>query len=403
MEMISVQQAEEIVLSQYQDYGKENISYDLVIGRVLAEDILADRDLPPFDRPTVDGIAIRFTSYEEGFRSFNMKAIQSAGETSVAIDSEDQCIEIMTGAALDSTVDTVIRYEDITVDNGIATININIEKGQNIHLKGKDKKAGEILVKANQVITPAIIGIAASVGKTSLWVKKLPKIAIISTGDEMISPELTPTSFQLRRSNGVTISSVLEKYKIKADLIHLNDDYEEIKKELSNYIDIYDILLMSGGVSMGKFDYLPQVCEELGIKKLFHKIKQRPGKPFWFGKSQNQKLLFAFPGNPVSVFMCLHRYFIPWLERSLEIPQSSPLYAILENDIEFPFSLQYFAQTKLQINKQGQLIANIVDTNGSGDFSHLAETNAFVELPLEQNTFRKGEVYKVWQYSFLNL
>ncbi|OPC59317.1 molybdopterin molybdenumtransferase MoeA [Elizabethkingia bruuniana] len=401
--MISVQQAEEIVLSQYQDYGKESISYDLVIGRVLAEDILADRDLPPFDRPTVDGIAIRFTSYEEGFRSFNIKTIQSAGETSVAIDSEDQCIEIMTGAALDSTVDTVIRYEDITVDNGIATININIEKGQNIHLKGKDKKAGEILVKANQVITPAIIGIAASVGKTSLWVKKLPKIVIISTGDEMISPELTPTAFQLRRSNGVTISSVLEKYKIKADLIHLNDDYEEIKKELSNCIDIYDILLMSGGVSMGKFDYLPQVCEELGIKKLFHKIKQRPGKPFWFGKSQNQKLVFAFPGNPVSVFMCLHRYFIPWLERSLEIPQSSPLYAILENDIEFPFSLQYFAQTKLQINKQGQLIANIVDTNGSGDFSHLAETNAFVELPLEQNTFRKGEVYKVWQYSFLNL
>ena len=401
--MISVQQAEEIVLSQYQDYGKESISYDLVIGRVLAEDILADRDLPPFDRPTVDGIAIRFTSYEEGFRSFNIKAIQSAGETSVAIDSEDQCIEIMTGAALDSTVDTVIRYEDITVDNGIATININIEKGQNIHLKGKDKKAGEILVRANQVITPAIIGIAASVGKTSLWVKKLPKIVIISTGDEMISPELTPTSFQLRRSNGVTISSVLEKYKIKADLIHLSDDYEEIKKELLNCIDTYDILLMSGGVSMGKFDYLPQVCEELGIKKLFHKIKQRPGKPFWFGKSQNQKLVFAFPGNPVSVFMCLHRYFIPWLERSLEIPQSSPLYAILENDIEFPFSLQYFAQTKLQINKQGQLIANIVDTNGSGDFSHLAETNAFVELPLEQNTFRKGEVYKVWQYSFLNL
>ncbi|AJW62046.1 Molybdopterin molybdenumtransferase [Elizabethkingia miricola] len=401
--MISVQQAEEIVLSQYQDYGKESISYDLVIGRVLAEDILADRDLPPFDRPTVDGIAIRFTSYEEGFRSFNIKTIQSAGETSVAIDSEDQCIEIMTGAALDSTVDTVIRYEDITVDNGIATININIEKGQNIHLKGKDKKAGEILVKANQVITPAIIGIAASVGKTSLWVKKLPKIVIISTGDEMISPELTPTAFQLRRSNGVTISSVLEKYKIKADLIHLNDDYEEIKKELSNCIDIYDILLMSGGVSMGKFDYLPQVCEELGIKKLFHKIKQRPGKPFWFGKSQNQKLVFAFPGNPVSVFMCLHRYFIPWLEKSLGIPQSSPLYAILGNDIEFPFSLQYFAQVKLQINEQGQLIANIVDTNGSGDFSHLAETNAFVELPLEQNIFRKGEVYKIWKYSFLNL
>lgn len=401
--MINVQQAEDIILSQYQDYGKESIAYQLALGRVLAEDILADLDLPPFDRPTVDGIAIRFTSYEKGNRTFAIKAVQSAGEASVAIDSEDQCIEIMTGAALDSTVDTVIRYEDITVSNGIATINIDIRKGQNIHLKGKDKKAAEILVKANQIITPAIIGIAASVGKTSLQVKKIPKIIIISTGDEMITPELVPEAFQLRRSNGITIQSVLEKYKIAADHLHLNDDYEEIKNELIRCIDQYDILLMSGGVSMGKFDYLPQVCEELGIEKSFHKIKQRPGKPFWFGKSQNQKLVFAFPGNPVSVFICLHRYFIPWLEKSLGIPQSSPLYAILGNDIEFPFSLQYFAQVKLQINEQGQLIANIVDTNGSGDFSHLAETDAFVEFPLEQNIFRKGEIYKIWKYSFLNL
>ncbi|WP_260232549.1 molybdopterin molybdotransferase MoeA [Elizabethkingia anophelis] len=401
--MINVQQAEDIILSQYQDYGKESIAYQLALGRVLAEDILADRDLPPFDRPTVDGIAIRFTSYEKGNRTFAIKAVQSAGEASVAIDSKDQCIEIMTGAALDSTVDTVIRYEDITVSNGIATINIDIRKGQNIHLKGKDKSAGEVLVKANQVITPAIIGIAASVGKTSLQVKKIPKIIIISTGDEMITPELVPEAFQLRRSNGITIQSVLEKYKIAADLLHLNDNYNEIKNELIRCIAQYDVLLMSGGVSMGKFDYLPQVCEEVGIEKLFHKIKQRPGKPFWFGKSRNQKLAFAFPGNPVSVFMCLHRYFIPWLEKSLGIPQNSPLYAILGNDIEFPFSLQYFAQVKLQINEQGQLIANIVDTNGSGDFSHLAETDAFVELPLEQNIFRKGEVYKIWKYSFLNL
>lgn len=401
--MINVQQAEDIILSQYQDYGKESIAYQLALGRVLAEDILADRDLPPFDRPTVDGIAIRFTSYEKGNRTFAIRAVQSAGEASVAIDFEDQCIEIMTGAALDSTVDTVIRYEDITVSNGIATINIDIRKGQNIHLKGKDKKAGEILVKANQIITPAIIGIAASVGKTSLQVKKIPKIIIISTGEEMITPELVPEAFQLRRSNGITIQSVLEKYKIAADLLHLNDNYNEIKNELIRCISQYDVLLMSGGVSMGKFDYLPQVCEEVGIEKLFHKIKQRPGKPFWFGKSRNQKLAFAFPDNPVSVFMCLHRYFIPWLEKSLGTLSASPLYAVLQNDIDFAVPLQYFVQVKLQINEQGQLIANIVDTNGSGDFSHLAETDAFMELPLEQNTFRKGEVYKVWRYSFLNL
>lgn len=399
MEMITVQQAEDIILSQTQNFGKEEISYNHALGRVLAENLTADRDLPPFDRPTVDGIAIRYDTYEKGVRSFTVKAIQSAGEPSISIDSEEECIEIMTGAALDHSVDTVIRYEDISINEGIATINIDIKKGQNIHLRGRDKKEGEVLVNAKQVITPAIIGIASSIGKTSILVNKLPKIVIISTGDEMVNPESVPSPYQLRRSNGITIQSVVKKYNIEADTLHLNDDYEEIKKELSRCINQYDVLLMSGGVSMGKFDYLPKVCEELGIEKLFHKIKQRPGKPFWFGKNKDQKLVFAFPGNPVSVFMCLHRYFIPWLEKSLEISGVSPMFAVLQNDIDFPFALQYFAQVKLGVNELGQITAESVNTNGSGDFSHLADTNAFIELTLEQNSFKKGEIYKVWKYN----
>ncbi|WP_223598713.1 molybdopterin molybdotransferase MoeA [Chryseobacterium sp. GVT01B] len=399
MEMISVQQAEEIILSQIKNFGTEEIFYENALGRILAESITADSDLPPFDRSTVDGIAIHFKSYKNGIHTYKIKAVQAAGELPVFIDTEYECIEIMTGAALDSSVDTVIRYEDISINNNLAGFTIPIKKGQNIHLKGKDKKAGEILVKASQVITPSILGIAASVGKTLLTVKKLPKVAIISTGDEMISPEDQPTPFQLRRSNGITIKSVLEKYKISADLLHLSDDFQLIKNELSRCIETYDILLMSGGVSMGKFDYLPKACEEAGIEKLFHKIKQRPGKPFWFGKSQNGKLVFAFPGNPVSVLMCLHRYFIPWLERSLEIPETAQ-YAVLQNDLDFSFPLQYFAQVKLSVNSSGQVIAESVNTNGSGDFSHLAETDAFIELPLEKTEFRKGEVYKVWKYNF---
>lgn len=399
MEMISVQQAEEIILSQIKNFGTEEIFYENALGRILAESITADSDLPPFDRSTVDGIAIHFNSYKNGIHTYKIKAVQAAGELPVFIDTDDECIEIMTGAALDPSVDTVIRYEDISINNNLAGFTIPIKKGQNIHLKGKDKKAGEILVKANQVITPSILGIAASVGKTLLTVKKLPKVAIISTGDEMISPEDQPTPFQLRRSNGITIKSVLEKYNISADLLHLNDDFQLIKNELSRCIETYDILLMSGGVSMGKFDYLPKACEEAGIEKLFHKIKQRPGKPFWFGKSQNGKLVFAFPGNPVSVLMCLHRYFIPWLERSLEIPETAQ-YAVLQNDLDFPFPLQYFAQVKLSVNSSGQVIAESVNTNGSGDFSHLSETDAFIELPLEKTEFRKGEVYKVWKYNF---
>jgi molybdopterin molybdotransferase len=157
---------------------------------------------------------------------------------------------------------------------------------------------------------------------------------------------------------------------------------------------------MSGGVSMGKFDYVPDVLEDLSVKKLFHKVKQRPGKPFWFGRHENQTLIFAFPGNPVSVFMCLHRYFIPWLEKSLNIKSSSPQYAILQNDIHFSYPLQFFAQVKLGVNNQGQLVAEYIESNGSGDFSNLVYTHAFMELPMDKNEFKKCDVYKVWQYDF---
>lgn len=399
--MITVEQAERIIQSQLRNFGVEAIFYDTAMGRVLAENLYADRDLPPFNRSTVDGIAIDFSAYNKGLRSFKIKATQAPGEEPVSITSSNECIEIMTGAALDDSVDTVIRYEDIDMADGTATIkNIGIKKGQNIHLRGRDKKQGDIVANADVVITPALVGLAASVGKTKLLVKKLPRIAVITTGDEMVSAEETPAPYQLRRSNGIVIKSVLEKYKINVDLLHLKDDIELIKNELTRCLNDYDVLLMSGGVSMGKFDYVPQVLEASGVKKLFHKVQQRPGKPFWFGASENQKLVFAFPGNPVSVFMCLHRYFIPWLEGSLGVRDPSPQYAVLQNDIHCAYPLQYFAQVKLNVNSEGELLATPVNTNGSGDFSNLIYTDAFIELPLEKNEFRKGEAYKVWRYNF---
>ena len=398
--MITVEQAEKIILNEIRDFGIETIPINEALGRVLAEDLFADRDLPPFDRATVDGIAIQNEAYQGGIQSFRIKGIQAAGEVPISVDSKEECIEIMTGAALDQSLDTIIRYEDITISNGIATLQTEINKGQNIHPKGKDKLKSEVLVSTNQIITPAILGIAASIGKVYIQVKKLPRVAIISTGDEMVPADTEPTAFQLRRSNGISIRSVLERNKIDADSFHLNDDLEVIKKSLEQFLKEYDVLILSGGVSMGKYDYLPTACLALGVEQLFHKIKQRPGKPFWFGKNKGEKLIFAFPGNPVSVFMCLHRYFIPWLEKSLQVQISSPVKAVLQNDIDFSPSLQYFAQVKLRVNELGQLTAESVHSNGSGDFSHLAETNAFMELPMEYHSFKKGEIHKVWIYNY---
>ncbi|KQR94815.1 molybdopterin biosynthesis protein MoeA [Chryseobacterium sp. Leaf180] len=396
--MITVEEADRYIFDNLQDFGTEETCIQNALGRVLAEDILADRDLPPFDRALVDGVAIDFKNYSQN-KIFYVKDIQAAGQNPFHVSDDIECVEIMTGAAVSETLNTVIRYEDISISDGKVTVNVDIKEGQNIHKKGRDKKFGDVLVLKNQRITASIIGIAASVGKIVLKVKKLPKVIIISTGDEIVLTENTPNNFQIRSSNSITIQSVLKKYNIDSDIAHLNDDLDLLKENLAKFLHDYDVILLSGGVSMGKFDFLPQAFEDLKIKKIFHKIKQKPGKPFWFGSRGEGKKVFAFPGNPVSVFLCLHRYFLPWLENSLGLKKQNHNYAILENDIHFSPNLQYFAQVVLKENSDGTVSAKTVDTNGSGDFSHLAETDAFMEFPSDKNEFKKGEVFKIWRYN----
>ncbi len=399
--MIKVEEAEKIILEESGDYGTETVSFESCMGRVLAEYIPADRDMPPFNRVTMDGIAINYESFKKGNRSFKIKATQSAGEQPIDINKDDECIEIMTGAVLPATADTMVRYEDIDIKNGIAQIKTGeVVFSQNIHFKGKDKKQYEILVEANQFITPTIITIAATVGKTNLLVKKLPKIVIISTGDELIEINETPAPFQIRRSNDYTLRAILQQYAIHAELLHLPDDPLIIDQKLKRCIDEYDVIILSGGVSMGKFDYVPPALDKLQVKKLFHKVQQRPGKPFWFGKHETGKLVFAFPGNPVSTFMCFHRYFLPWLKKSLQVGMNK-VYAILKEDFTFNPALQYFLQVKLSINEKGELMATPLEGNGSGDFANLLQTDAFMELPLERNNFKKGEVFRVWPFKNL--
>jgi len=363
----------------------------------LAEDITTDRDLPPFNRVTMDGIAISFDAFENGIKSFKIIATQAAGDTPVEINNPGECIEIMTGAALPQTTDTVIRYEDIIIENGIAILNSNLfAKGQSIHYKGKDKKQNEVVASANQLITSAIISMAASIGKKELAVKKLPRVIIISSGDELVEVNETPSPYQIRRSNNYMIKTVLQKYCLHADMLHIPDDLEKTKKLIIKCLEEYEVIILIGGISMGKFDYIHHALEAVSVKKLFHKVQQKPGKPFWFGAHKNDALVFAFPGNPVSTFMCLHRYFLPWLEASTELP-SQEVYAILNENFSFTPALQYFLQVQLK-NEKGKILATPFEGNGSGDFANLLNTQAFIELPAEQNNFAKGEVFRIWPY-----
>jgi molybdopterin molybdotransferase len=307
----------------------------------------------------------------------------------------------MTGAALPPSVDTVIRYEDLEMRAGLASVIVNhtdIKQGQNIHYQGRDKKKDDIVAKSGQLITPAIISLVASVGETELRVKKLPRIVIISSGDELVEVEQTPLMYQVRKSNNYTVKAILQENGIDAVMMHIPDNPEVTQKIIKECLQNFDVLLLSGGISAGKFDYIPKALEELQVEKLFYKVQQRPGKPFWFGKHQNGAVVFAFPGNPVATFMCMYRYFLPWLQATLGLDAKQAVYAVLNKDFHFHPELKYMLQVKLQLTQQGRLTASPIEGNGSGDFANLADTDAFMELPLEKNEFKKGEIYRIYSF-----
>jgi molybdopterin molybdotransferase len=394
--MISVEHALQTVLDTTQDLGVEEIPFLASLGRILKEDIVADRDLPPFHRVSMDGIVIDFDQFEKGQRSFKIAGIQAAGSQQLTLQNSKGCMEVMTGAVLPNNANTVIRYEDITVKHGIATINIDeIRNGQNIHNKGKDRKTNDILIPQNTTISAAEIGILATVGKSFVKVAKQPKVMIISTGDELVEVNEIPLAHQIRRSNVFTLVSLLEKLHISPEIAHIKDHKQTIKSKIENYLQAFDVLLFSGAVSKGKYDFLPEVFEELGVKKLFHTVAQRPGKPFFFGETPNCTV-FGFPGNPISTFVNCLAYFYPWYFRSLGVVHKEEA-AMLGEGLSFKPNLVYFLQVKLK-NKSGHLLAFPVAANGSGDLASLANTDAFIQLPKDRTEFKKGEVYPILTY-----
>src|SRR5690554_1501566 len=388
--MISVQRALDLVLSQTLPKETEELDILSSRGKILAAPIKADRDAPPFDRVTMDGIAIRFNALQES-AAFKIENIQPAGSPQIKLSQKECCIEVMTGAILPIETDCVIPYEQIKIKEGIAYIDSKHHTlRQNIHFKGTDARQGDILLDEGQVITPSVIGVLASVGIGKVKVLKTPGIAICSTGDELVDIDQQPAIHQIRKSNAYMLQSALLDMGIEADIFHLKDDKEAMLSELSPMISNYRVLLFSGAVSKGKYDFLPAVLEGLGMKKVVHGVAQRPGKPFLFGTFPDA-LIFGFPGNPVSTFVCFHLYFKPWLKRHLGLPNGN-VSAVLGSEIMFEKPLTYHLLVSLDI-KEGRLIANPVANSGSGDLVHLAQADALLSLPPEKERFAAGEVY----------
>lgn len=397
--MLPTYAATTLILQHAADFGTETIHLPDAVGRVLAEPLIADRDFPPFDRVTMDGIAIDYEAFAKGRRDFPVEGLQAAGAARLTLHNKTHCLEVMTGAMLPKGTDTVIRYEDVVIDSGLAKVQLDeIKQGQNLHYQGSDRRQGEVIVHPNKILSPAEIGVAATVGKAQVLVKKLPRVVVISTGDEIVGIEETPLAHQIRSSNALALQSLLVKWGIRADRVHLIDNEELIIKELRNCLRDFDVLLLSGGVSEGKLDFVPKALATLGVEQIFHKVRQRPGKPFWFGKVPNGATVFALPGNPVSAFLCTVRYVEPWLRQCLGLAAMEEQFAILTEDITFKPDLTYFLQVQLSIDEQGRLLAKPLEGGGSGDLANLVEADGFLELPTGKDWYKKGEVFRFWGY-----
>lgn len=397
--MLSVSEADQLLAEHGMSLSTETVPFADARGRVLAETILADRDFPPFDRVAMDGIAIQFDALANGQTTFSVLAIQRAGEPLQPLPDPKACVEVMTGAILPTGADTVIRYEDLSVADGIATLTIpdEMQRGQNVHKQATDRRTFDVLLPAGTVLRPVELAVVASVGQTSVSVLKRPRVAVVSTGDELVDTHQTPLPHQIRQSNAYLLQAALRDLHIDATVSHFPDDMATITAGLSALLAQHDILVMTGGVSAGKADFVPEVLAGLGIRQHFHKIEQRPGKPLWFGSSADgRRVVFALPGNPVSTTLCFYRYVRPYLQTAMGMSADPPLYTQLAGPVTFKPQLTYFLPARMEATPDGQLMAQPLPGSGSGDFANLTAADAFLELPANQTDFPAGTSARAW-------
>ncbi len=389
--MISVKAAKDLILSHSLNLEVATLPITEAAGHILAQNVLADRDSPPFNRVTMDGVALQADRLNSQ-QSFKIAGIQAAGQAQLSLDQPDQCLEVMTGAVLPKNTDCIIPYEWIKIENQTATIQIEgeVEPNHNVHLKGSDAKQGDILIAKGEKITPGTVGVMAAVGISRVEVVLPPTVVVCATGDELIPIEETPLPHQIRNSNSPMLVAALHALGIKADSIHIPDEKEALKKELAKVLGKYQVLMFSGAVSKGKFDYLPEVLEDLGMVKKVHGVAQKPGKPFMFGQG-GDSLVFGFPGNPASTLICFHTYFKPLLQQSLGMKPSFAT-AKLTSGLSFKKPMTLHQLVTLSV-VEGELLATPVQHSGSGDLIHLGIADGFISLPETGDTYGAKEAY----------
>ena len=388
--LITSETAQRLVKEHVKSLGTECVQLIEARGKVLAQDVFTDRAYPPFNRATMDGICIRFSDLTV-LQESGLKIHSSifAGEEKTQIP-ESKAAKIMTGACLPDGADTVIRVEDLVFENGVVQISRNtaVIKGQNIHLQGSDHPENQLAIAKGTLIQPGTIAALATIGVSEPLVFKKPKVAIVSTGNELVPVNSKPKAHQIRTSNSPFLLALCDQLELQRESFYLTDHIESTEKMLVQLLDEFDVLLFTGGVSKGEKDFVADALQACGVKKIFHGVHQKPGKPMWFGKTENS-LVFAFPGNPVSVAATASVYFSSMFSHQAQV------YAELTGELKFSKSLTLFHPVSLR-NKEGKMYAVPVPFNTSGDVLSLSKVDGFIELPAELNEFKSGSLFPVY-------
>ena len=274
-----------------------------------------------------------------------------------------------------------------------------IEKRQFIHPRASDYAEGAALLAPGQRISPLDVAVIASAGLADVETTRHPVIRVISTGDELVPAGQPIASHQVRQSNGPAIVAMIASHGYR-DVLHdhLVDEPRILEERIAAHLEAADAIVLSGGVSMGKADYVPEVLARLGVEIVFHKVSQRPGKPMWFGMAPGGKAVFALPGNPVSALVCCRQYVIPAIDRASGLTAPLPEFASLAGDVKFEPDLTCFQPVKLVSNAAAQVLAMPVKTNTSGDFAALSGTDGYVELPKEESFFPTGTTVRLYRW-----
>ncbi|MGE9314963.1 gephyrin-like molybdotransferase Glp [Niabella sp. CJ426] len=385
--MISVATARQLVAENTDRMAPQVILLKNALGKMLAGDIRAEADVPAFPQSAMDGYAFSFDDWHKG------GALKISGEMAAGAGKEQfvvkgEAIRIFTGAPVPSSVNTVVMQEKTRmVADGLLIEDEQLTRAANIRPAGSEIKKGELALKAGARLTPAAIGFLAGIGISQVVVYPDPVITIIITGDELQEPGEALKYGQVYESNSYTLSAALANVGLsKVQVVKVKDNPQDLTSAMKRALEGSDLVLLTGGVSVGDYDFVIKAAEDCKVQTIFHKIKQRPGKPLFFGKKE-PAILFGLPGNPSSVLTCFYMYVLSALELLTQRPLSlKTLQVPLINSYTKQHTLTHFL--KGWYNGAG---VSILDAQESYRLSSFAQANCLVELDIDARLYGEGE------------